>query len=87
MSSKHHETGNRRDFDHTNSIISFRFSSGAAMNDVLDGQVFLLVSHNAVILFAEQFSLFRLSERCLAEHHLTVLGYLEPVGPTELGCG
>lgn len=56
------------------------------MNDVLDGQVFLLVSHNAVILFAEQFSLFRFGERRLAENHLTVLGYVEPVGPAELGC-
>lgn len=70
----------------TNSIISVRFSSGAPMNDVLDGQVFLLVSYNAVITFAVQISLFRLSERGLAENHLAVLGYLEPIGATELGC-
>lgn len=56
------------------------------MNDVLNGQVFLLVSNDAVILFAVQISLIRLSERCLAENHLTVLDYLEPIGPTELGC-
>lgn len=56
------------------------------MNDVFNGQVFLLVSHNAVILFTVQISLIRLSERSLAENHLTFLGYLEPVGPTELGC-
>lgn len=60
--------------------------SGAPMNDVLDGQVFLLVSHNAVILFAEQISLFRLCKRSLAENHLAVLGYLESIGLTELGC-
>lgn len=56
------------------------------MNDVLDGQVLLLVSHTAVILFAEQISLFRLCKRSLAEDHPAVLGYLEPIGPTELGC-
>lgn len=56
------------------------------MNDLLNGQVFLLVSHDAVILFAVQISLIRLSERSLAENHPTVLGYLDPIGPTELGC-
>lgn len=56
------------------------------MNDVLNGQVFLLVSHDAVILFAVQISLVRLSERSLAENHLTVLCYLEPIGPTEFRC-
>lgn len=56
------------------------------MNDVLEGQVLLLVSNNAVILLAEQISLFRLRKRSLAENHLAVLGYLEPVGTTELGC-
>lgn len=56
------------------------------MNDALDGQVFLLISHNAVILFAEQICRFRLCKRSLAENHLAVLGYLEPIGPTELGC-
>lgn len=80
------EKGNTSALDHTDSIISLRFSSGAPMNDVLDGQVFLLVSHNAVILFAGQISLFRLCKRSLAENHLAVLGYLEPIGPTELGC-
>lgn len=56
------------------------------MNDVFNCQVFLLVSHNAVILFTVQISLIRLSKRSFAENHLTFLGYLEPVGPTELGC-
>lgn len=69
-----------------NCIISVRFSSGTPMNDVLNCQVFLLVSHNAVIPFAVQISLIRLSERSLAENHLSFLGYLKPVNSTELGC-
>lgn len=56
------------------------------MDDVLNGQALLFVSHDAVILFAVQVSLIRLSERGLGENHLPVLGYLQPVGPTELGC-
>lgn len=56
------------------------------MDDVLNGQAFLFVSHNAVILFAVQVSLIRLSEHGLGENHLPVLGHLQPVGPTELGC-
>lgn len=73
-------------FKQTNCIISVLFCSGAPMNDVINGQVFLLVSNNAVILFAVQISLIRLSERSLAENHLAVLGYPEPIGLTELGC-
>lgn len=56
------------------------------MNDAPNGQVFLLVSHDAVILFAVQISLIGLRERRLAENHLTALGYLQPIGPTESGC-
>lgn len=56
------------------------------MDDVLNGQVFLFVSHDAVILFAVQISLIRLCERSLAENHPTVLGDLQPIGPTQLGC-
>lgn len=55
------------------------------MDDVLHGQALLLVGHDAVIPFAVQVSLIGLGERGLGENHLTVLGHLQPVGPTELG--
>lgn len=60
-------------------------SSGAPMDDVLNGLALLLVGHDAVILFAVQVSLVRLGERGLGENHLAVPGYLQPVGPAELG--
>lgn len=69
-----------------NCSISLWFFSGVPMNDAPNGQVVLLVSHDAVILLAVQISLIRLRERRLAEDHLTVLGYLQPMGPTESGC-
>lgn len=53
------------------------------MDDAVNSQTFLLVSHDAVIQFAVHLPLIRLSERALEENHVFVLGHLEPVGPTE----
>lgn len=55
------------------------------MNDVLDGQVFLLVSHNAVVAFAAQRPSVGFGKRRLAERHLPVPGHLQPVGVAQLG--
>lgn len=53
------------------------------MDDAVNGQAFLLVSHDAVIQFAVRLPLIRLGERALEENHALLLGHLEPVGPTE----
>lgn len=56
------------------------------MNDVVNCQIFLLVSNDSVVLFAVQTSIIRLSKCSFAENHPTVLGDLQPIGPTESGC-
>lgn len=56
------------------------------MNDVPNREVFLFLCHYAVIEFAVQFSLFRLSESSLGENHLVVPADLQSIRLTELGC-
>lgn len=46
------------------------------MNDVPDSAVSLFFSHYTVILFTQQFSLFRFIESSLGENNLIVLVYL-----------